>query len=121
MSDTDEFDGFDDPEAHDAADSGALVLVLGDGKNAGPDVAVIEGDVDLSGTRRAVNLRAVGARLVFVLEAVSTSDKDIKDKDLKTNVERYAEEGVEEYLTVFLVVERKVKNLVGRRLSGQGG
>ena len=98
----------------------STVLVLGDGKNAGPDVAVIKGDVDLSGIRRAINLRAVGGRLVFVLEAVSTSDKDIADKDLETNVERYAEEGVEEYLTVFPVVERKVRDLVGRRLSDQG-
>ena len=28
MSETDDFDGFDDPEAHDAADSGVLVLDL---------------------------------------------------------------------------------------------
>ncbi len=98
----------------------STVLVLGDGKNAGPDVAVIEGDVDLSGIKRAINLRAVGGRLVFVLEAVSTSEKEIRDKDLENNVERYAAEGVAEYLTVFPVVERRVKDLVGRRLSDQG-
>ncbi len=98
----------------------STVLVLGDGKNAGPDVAVIEGDVDLSGIKRAINLRAVGGRLVFVLEAVSTSEKEIRDKDLEDNVERYAAEGVAEYLTVFPVVERRVKDLVGRRLSDQG-
>ncbi len=98
----------------------STVLVLGDGKNAGPDVAVIEGNVDLSRIRRAINLRAVGGRLVFALEAVSTSEKEIRDKDLEDNVVRYAEEGVAEYLTVFPVVERRVKNLVGRRLSGQG-
>ncbi len=98
----------------------STVLVLGDGNNAGPDVAVIEGDIDLSGIKRAINLSAVGGRLVFVLEAVSTSDKQIKDKDLENNVERYAEEGVAEYLTVFPVVERRVKDLVGRRLSDQG-
>ncbi len=98
----------------------STMLVLGDGKNAGPDVAVVAGDVDISGIRRAINLRAVGGRLIFALEAVSTSDKQIKDKDLENNVERYAEEGVEEYLTVFPVVERRVKDLVGRRLSDQG-
>lgn len=53
----------------------STMLVLGDGNNAGPDIAVIEGDVDISGIRRAVNLRAMSGRLVFVLEAVSTSDK----------------------------------------------
>ncbi len=98
----------------------STVLVLGDGKNAGSDVAVIEGDVDLSGIHRAINLRAVGGRLVFALEAVSTSAKELRDKDLEDNVERYAEEGVAEYLTVFPVVERRVRNLVGRRLSDQG-
>lgn len=35
-------------------------------------------------------------------------------------MERYAEEGVEEYLTVLPVVERKAKDLVGCRLSDQG-
>ncbi len=98
----------------------STVLVLGDGKNAGPDIAVIEGDVDLSRIRRAINLRDVGGRLIFALEAVSTSAKEIKDKDLEDNVKRYAEEGVDEYLTVFPVVERKVKDLVGRRLPDQG-
>ncbi len=98
----------------------STVLVLGDGKNAGPDIAVIEGDIDLSGIRRAINLRTVGGRLVFALEAVSTSEKEIRDKDLEDNVKRYAEERVAEYLTVIPVVERRVKNLVGRRLSDQG-
>ncbi|MCP4659747.1 MAG: Uma2 family endonuclease, partial [bacterium] len=87
----------------------STVLVLGDGKNSSPDVAVIKGDVDISGIRRAVKLHALGGRLVFALEAVSTSEKEIKDKDLKKNVVRYAAEGVKEYLTVFPVVERKVK------------
>ncbi len=31
-----------------------------DGKNSSPDIAVIEGDIDLSEIERAVNLRAVG-------------------------------------------------------------
>ena len=95
-------------------------MVLGDGKNAGPDVAVIEGDVDRSAIRRAVNLRELGGRLIFALEAVSTSEKEIRDKDLEDNVERYAAEGVAEYLTVFPVAERRVRDLVGRRLSEQG-
>ena len=98
----------------------STVLVLGDGKNAGPDVAVIEGDVDRSAIRRAVNLRELGGRLIFALEAVSTSEKEIRDKDLEDNVERYAAEGVAEYLTVFPVAERRVRDLVGRRLSEQG-
>lgn len=98
----------------------STVLVLGDGKNAGPDVAVIEGDVDRSAIRRAVNLHDLGGRLIFALEAVSTSEKEIRDKDLEDNVERYAAEGVAEYLTVFPVVERKVRDLMGRRLTHQG-
>ncbi|MCP4684686.1 MAG: hypothetical protein GY867_04480, partial [bacterium] len=98
----------------------STVLVLGDGKNSSPDVAVIKGDVDRSVITRAVKLRDVGGRLVFALEAVSTSAQEVKDKDLKKNVQRYAEEGVAEYLTVFPILERRVKDLVGRRLSDQG-
>ncbi len=93
-----------------------VTLVLGDGRNSAPDVAVIEGDVDTSEIERGIHLRAVGGRLVFVLEAVSTSEKEIEDKDLKKNVKRYAQEEVKEYFTVYPVRERRVKNLVGRRL-----
>ena len=46
--------------------------------------------------------------------------EEIRDKDLEDNVKRYAAEGVAEYLTVFPVMERKVRDLVGRRLSEQG-
>ncbi len=38
----------------------STVLVLGDKKNSSPDVAVIKGDVDISGIRRAVKLHALG-------------------------------------------------------------
>ncbi len=95
-----------------------VVLVLrSDGKNCSPDVAVIEGDVDLSEIERAVNLRAVGGRLVFALEVVSTSEKEIEKKDTEGNVERYAKEGVAEYFSVYPIRERQVKDLLGRRLK----
>ncbi len=94
-----------------------VTLVLGDGKNSGPDVAVIRGEIDTSTVERAINLRQVGAELVFVLEVVSTSEKEIENKDLVGNVARYAREGVAEYFSVYLVVDRKVKDLVGRRLQ----
>ncbi|HEX9734281.1 MAG TPA: Uma2 family endonuclease [Thermoanaerobaculia bacterium] len=95
-----------------------VVLVLRhDGKTCGPDVAVIEGDVDTSKITGAVGLAAVGGRLAFAFEAVSTSEKEIEDKDLEKNVVRYAREGVEEYFTVYPVVERRVRDLVGRRLE----
>jgi hypothetical protein len=98
-----------------------VVLVLRhDGKTCGPDVAVIEGDVDTSKITGAVNLAAVGGRLAFAFEAVSTSEKEIEDKDLEKNMVRYAKEGVEEYFTVYPVVERKVRDLVGRRLEKGG-
>jgi hypothetical protein len=98
-----------------------VVLVLRhDGKTCGPDVAVIEGDVDTSKITGAVHLAAVGGRLAFAFEAVSTSEKEIEDKDLEKNMVRYAKEGVEEYFTVYPVVERKVRDLVGRRLEKGG-
>ena len=98
-----------------------VVLVLRhDGKNCAPDVAVIEGDVDTSKITGAVGLAAVGGRLTFAFEAVSTSEQEIEDKDLKRNVVRYAKEGVEEYFTVYPTEERKVRDLVGRRLEKGG-
>jgi len=98
-----------------------VTLVLShDGKNCGPDVAVIEGDFDPNVIEGAINLRAVGGRLVFALEAVSTTAQEIEDKDLKSNPERYAAEGVEEYFTVYPQPGRKVSNLVGRRLRPAG-
>ncbi len=95
-----------------------VVLVLrSDGKNCSPDIAVIEGNVDLSKIKRAVNLRKLGGRLVFALEVVSTSEKEIEDKDLKVNLKRYAKEQVRDYFTVYPIVESQVKELVGRRLK----
>jgi hypothetical protein len=95
-----------------------VTLVLGDGKNSGPDIAVIRGNIDTSTIPRAVNLSRVGGELVFVLEVVSSSEKEIENKDLVGNVGRYAREGVSEYLSVYPIVDRRVKNLVGRRLRG---
>ncbi len=97
-----------------------VTLVLGDGKNSGPDVAVIRGEIDTSTVPRSINLRRVGGELIFVLEVVSTSEKEIENKDLVGNVKRYAEEGVSEYFTVYAVVDRKVRDLVGRRLQAGG-
>jgi len=97
-----------------------LLVLRHDGKTCSPDVGVIEGGVDTSKITGAVNLAAVGGRLTFVLEAVSTSEKEIEDKDLKTNVVRYAEEGVEEYFTVYPLAEGKARDLVGRRLEKDG-
>jgi hypothetical protein len=97
-----------------------VVLVLDDGKNCAPDIAVIEGDVDESTLKRAINLRAVGGRLIFALEVVSTSEKEIENKDIKTNVKRYANQEVDEYLTIYPLFERKVEDLVGRQLVKGG-
>ncbi len=97
----------------------ALVL-RHDGKNCGPDVAVIEGDFDPGAIEGAINLRKVGGRLVFALEAVSTTEKEIEDKDLTRNPVRYAAEGVAEYFTVYPRSGLKVSDLVGRRLSPAG-
>ena len=100
--------------------SDVLLVLRHDGKTCAPDVAVIEGSFDPSEIEAAVHLEAVGGRLVFVLEAVSTSEKEIEDKDLKNNPARYAREGVEEYFTVYPKPGRKVSNLVGRRLGPAG-
>jgi hypothetical protein len=97
-----------------------LLVLRHDGKTCSPDVGVIEGGVDTSKITGAVNLAAVGGRLTFVLEAVSTSEKEIEDKDLKRNVMRYAKEGVEEYFTVYPLAEGKARDLVGRRLEKDG-
>lgn len=77
-----------------------MTLVLGDGRNSGPDVAVIEGEIDVASVERVIHLQETGARLTFVLEAVSTSEKEIEHKDLEDNPKRYAAEGVSEYFTV---------------------
>ncbi len=97
-----------------------VTLVLGDGRNAGPDIAVIEGEIDVSAVERAVHLKKVGARLTFVLEAVSTSDKEIEKKDLEGNLKRYAAEGVSEYFTVYPTKGKEVRDLVGRELRDGG-
>jgi len=97
-----------------------VTLVLGDGRNSGPDVAVLEGEIDVLSVKRAVHLRKVGARLSFVLEVVSTSQKEIEEKDLEGNWKRYAAEGVPEYFTVYPTEGRKARDLVGRRLRGDG-
>ncbi len=100
--------------------SDVTVVLRHDGKNCGPDVAVIEGDFDPGAVPGAIHLREVGGRLAFALEAVSTSEREIEDKDLKKNLKRYAREGVEEYFTLYPVLGRRVKDLVGRRLSTEG-
>lgn len=95
-----------------------VTLVLGDGRNSGPDVAVLEGEIDIPSVKRAVHLEKVGARLSFVLEVVSTSQKEIEEKDLGDNLKRYAAEGVPEYFTVYPTEGRKARDLVGRELRG---
>ena len=95
-----------------------VLLVLGDGRNAAPDVAVLEGDFDAAKIKRGIRLKAVGARLIFVLEAISTSAKAIENKDLEGNLTRYAREGVPEYFTVYPTQETQVRDLVGRELRG---
>ena len=97
--------------------SDVTLVLRSDGKNCAPDVAVIRGDFDPKEIEGAINLRKVGGQLIFALEAVSTSDKQIENKDLETNKERYAEEGVEEYVTIYPKGGRKVSNLVGWRLD----
>ena len=96
--------------------SDVTLVLRHDGKNCGPDVAVIEGDFDPDAIPGAIHLREVGGRLAFALEAVSTSEMEIEDKDLKKNLVRYAREGVEEYFTLYPVLGRRVRGLVGRRL-----
>ncbi|MCP4372197.1 MAG: Uma2 family endonuclease, partial [Deltaproteobacteria bacterium] len=96
--------------------SDVTLVLRHDGKNCGPDVAVIEGDFDPDAIPGAIQLREVGGRLAFALEAVSTSEREIEDKDLKRNLVRYAREGVEEYFTLYPVLGRRVRGLVGRRL-----
>ncbi len=100
--------------------SDVTLVLRHDGKNCGPDVAVIEGDFDPDAIPGAIHLREVDGRLAFALEAVSTSEREIEDKDLKKNLVRYAREGVAEYFTLYPVLGRRVKDLVGRRLSAQG-
>ncbi len=100
--------------------SDVTLVLRHDGKNCGPDVAVIEGDFDPGAIEGGINLRKVGGRLVFALEAVSTTEKEIEDKDLKDNLERYAAEGVEEYFTVYPQPGLKASNLLGRRLGPTG-
>ncbi len=94
-----------------------VTLVLGDGRNSGPDVAVIEGEIDVSGVKRAIHLHKIGVRLKFVLEAISTSEKEIENKDLEGNLKRYAAEGVSEYFTVYPTEGTQVRDLVGRELQ----
>ncbi len=101
--------------------SDVTLVLRHDGKNCGPDVAVIEGDFDPGSIPGAIHLREVGGRLAFALEAVSTSEREIEDKDLKKNLKRYAREGVEEYFTLYPVLGRRVRGLVGRRLVAPKG
>ncbi|MCP4055955.1 MAG: hypothetical protein GY738_01255, partial [Pseudoalteromonas sp.] len=97
--------------------SDVTLILRHDGKSSAPDVAVIEGDFDVSEIKGSIKLRQVGGRLIFALEAVSTSDKRIENKDLTKNEKRYAKEGVSEYFTVYPESAGKVSNLVGRRLD----
>ncbi|MCP4654122.1 MAG: hypothetical protein GY856_01755 [bacterium] len=103
-----------------AVTSDVTIVLRHDRKNCGPDIAVVEGDFDVDTLEGGINLRAVGGRLVFALEAVSTTAQEIEDKDVKTNLKRYADEGVEEYFTVYPKPGRKVSDLVGRRLGPAG-
>jgi hypothetical protein len=100
--------------------SNVTLVLRSDGRNCSPDIAVIAGEIDRTKIERAVDLRKVGGRLVFALEVVSTSEKEIEDKDVKHNVDRYAREKVPDYFTVYPVVESQVKDLVGRRLEKEG-
>ncbi len=97
--------------------SDVTLVLRHDDKNCSPDVAVIEGDFDVSKIKGSIKLRQVGGRLIFALEAVSTSDKRIENKDLKKNEERYAREKVAEYFTVYPKLGRQVSKLVGRRFD----
>ncbi len=97
--------------------SNVTLVLRSDGLNCAPDIAVIEGEIDRSRIERAVKLRELGGRLIFALEVVSTSEKAIEDKDVKVNLERYAQEEVRDYFTVYPIVESQVKDLVGRRLK----
>jgi Putative restriction endonuclease len=97
--------------------SDVILVLRHDGKNCAPDVAVIEGDFDPAEIKGGIPLAAVEGRLCFTLEAVSNLEKEIEEKDLKRNIKRYAKEGVAEYFTVYPVAERRVRDLVGRRLE----
>ena len=96
--------------------SDVTLVLRSDGKNSAPDIAVIEGEIDRSEIERAVQLRKLGARLIFALEVVSTSEKEIEEKDIRRNLKRYAAEGVADYFTVYPIAGRQVRDLVGRRL-----
>ncbi len=91
-----------------------------DQKNCAPDIAVIEGDFDPMMLDGGINLRDLGGRLVFALEVVSTSEKEIENKDIEKNVDRYAAEGVREYFTIYPKLKNTVSDLVGRRLGPAG-
>ena len=103
-----------------------VVLKLADGKNCAPDVAVLQSeakgeDIDTSGVDRAIDLVAVKARLIFALEAVSTSHKKVEKKDTEDNVKRYAKHRVPEYVTYYPVAGGKAEKLTGRRLPEKDG
>jgi hypothetical protein len=98
-----------------------VLLILKDRRTSGPDIAVIEGDFDPGKIKGAIDLKAVQGKLRFALEVISTSGKDVENKDLKTNLIRYAKEGVAEYFSLYPVAGHQVSGLVGRRLKAKGG
>ena len=68
--------------------------------NMSPDVAVISGLDSPTVDARGIRLDRQGVQLLFALEVVSNSRKEIREKDYVANVRIYAEAGVSEYLAV---------------------
>jgi hypothetical protein len=77
-----------------------VVMVRKGRPNLSPDVAVIAGLRRPTAPSRSVDLDQEGVRLLFALEVISTSRKEIRDKDYVGNVRIYAEAGVPEYVAV---------------------
>lgn len=77
-----------------------VVMVRKGRRNLSPDVAVIDGLRHPTAPSRSVDLDQEGVRLLFALEVVSTSRKEMRDKDYVANVRIYAEAGVPEYVVI---------------------
>jgi len=77
-----------------------VVMVRKGRPNLSPDIGVIAGLHDPTAPSGSIDLDQEGVRLLFTLEVVSNSPRELRDKDYVHNVRIYAEAGVPEYVTV---------------------